>query len=83
MFAKTGIIDIERRAVGAQDLAVGAMSRNTCGWSNGGRAPMQLNSFTPMKIFSAPWSFARWERSVRPWQSLGLVCSVLPYLVAP
>ena len=36
------------------------MSRNTCGWSKGGRAPMHCSSLTPMKIFSAPRSLARW-----------------------
>src|SRR5438270_4224334 len=44
------------------------MSQNTCGWSNGGVAPMHMNSFAPISITAAPTSL---------WKC-GTTCSAMP-----
>ena len=56
MRAEARVVDEAGRAIGADRLGVAAHVDEDMGWSNGGRAPVHMNSLTPTRIVAAPGS---------------------------
>ena len=54
--AERGVVDESRRAIGANRFRSPPMSMKMWGWSNGGLAPVHMNSFTPTLIVATPGS---------------------------